>query len=188
MQFEHDIHEETFRKVEEYLGEFFEEPYLDPEGGHFYVRYGTTVLEISVEPYGSEEAVVTIMSYCVQDVEVEEDLLAGLLELNHQVALGAFSTVGTDIFFSYTLFGSSLTARDLLRAVTSVAEIADDYDDRIVAKYGGQTALERIQDTGGPRRRAGLTESDIDSDSDSDSDIEADVDSDIEADLDDADA
>jgi hypothetical protein len=176
--FEHSIQEETFHKVKEYLDEFFEEPYHDPENDHFYVRYGTTVLEISVEPFGPEEAMVTIMSYCVQDVEVEEDLLAGLLELNHQVALGAFSTVGTDIFFSYTLFGSSLTARDLLRAVTSVAEIADDYDDRIVAKYGGQTALERIQDTGGPKRRAGLTETDIDADSDLDSDT----------DLDDADA
>ncbi len=175
MKFEHEIHEETFRKVEEYLGEFFEEPYLDPEGGHFYVRYGTTVLEISVEPHGSEEAVVKIMSYCVQDVDMEEDLLAGLLELNHQVALGAFSTVGTDIFFSHTLFGSSLTARDLLRAVTSVAEIADDYDDRIVAKYGGQTALERIQDTGGPRRRAGLTDAEADAADAADAADEADL-------------
>jgi hypothetical protein len=153
MRFEHEIHEETFRKVEEHLGELFEEPYLDPDGGHFYVRYGTTVLEISVEPYGPEEAVVTIMSYCVQEVEADEALLAGLLELNHQIALGSFSMVGNDIFFSHSLFGRSLAPRDLLRAITSVAEIADDYDDRIVAKYGGQTALERIQDTGGPRRR-----------------------------------
>ena len=153
MNFEHNVQEETFRKVEEYLGELFEDPYLDPEAGHFYVRYGTTVLEISVEPYGPEEAVVTIMSYCVQEVESDEALLAGLLELNHQIALGSFSMVGNDIFFSHSLFGRSLEPRDLLRAITSVAEIADDYDDRIVAKYGGQTALERIQDTGGPRRR-----------------------------------
>ena len=48
--------------------------------------------------------------------------------------------------------------RDLLRAITSVATVSDDYDDRIVAEYGGQTAQERIQDTGGPaptpRRKA----------------------------------
>ncbi|HXO18885.1 MAG TPA: YbjN domain-containing protein [Thermoanaerobaculia bacterium] len=153
MQFEHEIHEATFHKIEEYLGELFEEPYYDPEEGHFYVRYGTTVLEISIEAYGPEEAVVTIMSYCVQDVEVDEELLAGLLELNHQLAFGAFSMVGNDIFFSHTLFGRNLEPRDLLRAITSVATVADDYDDRIVAKYGGQTALERIQDTGGSRRR-----------------------------------
>jgi len=153
--FEHTIQEETFRKVKEYLGELFEEPYHDPENDHFYVRYGTTVLEISVEPYGPEEAMVTIMSYCVQDVEVEDDLLLGLLELNHQLLCGSFSVVGNDIFFAHSLFGSSLEPRDLLRAITSVATLADDYDDRIVARYGGQTALEKIQDTGGWKKRAG---------------------------------
>jgi hypothetical protein len=155
--FEHAVHEETFRKVKEYLGELFEEPYHDPENDHFYVRYGTTVLEISVEPYGPEEAVVTIMSYCVQDVEMEDDLLLGLLELNHQLLCGSFSVVGNDIFFAHSLFGNSLEPRDLLRAITSVATLADDYDDRIVARYGGQTALEKIQDTGGWRKRAGDT-------------------------------
>ena len=155
--FEHTIQEETFRKVKEYLGELFEEPYHDPDNDHFYVRYGTTVLEISVEAYGPEEAMVTIMSYCVQDVEVEDDLLLGLLELNHQLLCGSFSVVGNDIFFAHSLFGSSLEPRDLLRAITSVATLADDYDDRIVARYGGQTALEKIQDTGGWKKRAGDT-------------------------------
>lgn len=69
--FETAVQEEVFHKVKEYLKELFDEPYHDPENNHFYVRYGTTVLEISVEPYGTEEAVVTIMSYCVQDVDVE---------------------------------------------------------------------------------------------------------------------
>ncbi len=160
MRFEHEIHAETFRKIEEYLGEFFEEPYCDPEEGHFYVRYGSTVLEIEVAAYGQEEAVVTIMSYCVQGVEIDEELMAGLLELNHQLPLGSFSMVGNDIFFSHSLFGRNLEPRDLLRAITAVAEVADDYDDRIVAKYGGQTALERIQDTGGTRRRLAASESD----------------------------
>lgn len=158
MAFEHSIHEETFHKVKEYLGELFDQPYHDPDNDHFYVRYGTTVLEISVESYGPEEAAVTIMAYCAQDVEVEEDLLIGLLDLNHQMPLGAFSLVGNDIFFAYSLFGRSLDARDLLRAVTAVANVADEYDDRIVERYGGQTALERIQDTGGRRKRRRLAE------------------------------
>lgn len=153
--FEHEVQEQTFSKVKEYLGELFEEPYHDPENDHFYVRYGTTVLEISVEPHGSDESVVNIMSYCVQDVELEEDLLLGLLELNHQLVCGAFSLVGNDIFFAQSLYGNSLEPRDLLRAITSVANISDDYDDRIVARYGGQTALEKIQDTGGRRKRSG---------------------------------
>jgi hypothetical protein len=158
MEFENEVHEEIFNRLKENLEELFDEPYHDPDNDHFYVRYGTTVLEISVQPYGSEEAIVVIMSYCVQEVELAEDLLLGLLELNHQLPLGSFSLVGNDIFFSHSLFGKSLEPRDLLRAVTAVATVADDYDDRIVAKYGGQTALERIQDTGGRRRRQGLGE------------------------------
>ena len=161
MHFEHEIHEETFKKVEEYLGELFEEPFFEPEEGHFYVRYGTTVLEISVEAYGPEEAVVTIMSYCVQDVELDEELMTRLLELNNQLSIGAFSMVGNDIFFSHSLFGRNLEPRDLLRAITSVATVSDDYDDRIVAEYGGQTALERIQDTGGSPRRKAAGEAEI---------------------------
>ena len=158
MEFENEVHEETFNRLKENLEELFDEPYHDPDNDHFYVRYGTTVLEISVQPYGSEEAIVVIMSYCVQEVELAEDLLLGLLELNHQLPLGSFSLVGNDIFFSHSLFGKSLEPRDLLRAITAVATVSDDYDDRIVAKYGGQTALERIQDTGGRRRRQGLGE------------------------------
>ncbi len=158
MESENLAREETFGRLKEYLGELFEEPFHDPESDHFYVRYGTTVLEISVEPYGPDESIVVIMSYCVQEVELAEDLLLGLLELNHQIPCGSFSLVGNDIFFSYSLFGRSLEPRDLLRAITAVATVADDYDDRIVAKYGGQTALERIQDTGGRRRRQGVGE------------------------------
>ena len=151
--FESPVHQETFNKLREYLGELFEEPFHDLENDHFYVRYGSTVLEISVEPYGADETMIVIMSYCVQDVELDEELMAGLLELNHQMACGHFSLVGNDIFFAHSVFGSTLDPRDLLRAITAVATVADDYDDRIVARYGGQTALERIQDTGGRRRR-----------------------------------
>jgi hypothetical protein len=147
------VQKETFDKVREYLGELFEDPFHDPESDHFYVRYGTTVLEISVDSYGPDESIVVIMSYCVQGVEIEEDLLTGLLQLNHEINCGAFSLVGDDIFFAYSLFGQSLEPRDLLRAITAVATVADDYDDRIVARYGGQTALERIQDTGGRKKR-----------------------------------
>jgi hypothetical protein len=156
MRFEHAVHQATFERLRELLRELFEDPYHDEENDHFYVRYGSTVLEISVEAYGPEEAMVTIMAYCVQDVEVEEALLLGLLELNHSLVCGSFSLVGNDIFYSHSLFGRSLDPRDLLRAITAVATVTDDYDDRIVARYGGQTALERIQDTGGRRRRQGI--------------------------------
>jgi hypothetical protein len=153
MQFESEVHREAFERVQEYVDDLIDEPYLDEESGHFYGRFGSTVLEISVEPYGPEEAVVRVMAYCVQGAQVDESLLEGLLELNHSLPVGSFSVVGSDVFFSHSLFGRSLEPRNFLGAMAAVATVADDYDDRIVAEYGGETALERIQATGGRKRR-----------------------------------
>lgn len=154
MQFENENHAKSYQNLRVYLSELFEEePYLEDETGHFYVSYGSTVIEISVDPYGPEEITVTVMAYCVQGVKVDKDLLLGLLELNHTLPFGAFSLVGTDIFFSYAIFGRTLERRNLLNAIAAVANISDDYDDRIVAKFGGERALDRIQTTGGSKRR-----------------------------------
>lgn len=153
MEFEHEHHRQVHLRVKEYLDELFEDPYLDPETAHFYVGYGSTVLEISVEPYGPEETFILVTAYCVQGVQVEEDLLRGLLDLNHRLPVGAFSLVGTDIFYSYGIFGKALDRKNLLGAIAAVATLSDDYDDRIVSKYGGQTALQSIRETGGRKKR-----------------------------------
>lgn len=153
MEFAHEIHEETYRRVAEYLPDFFEEPFQDEKDGHFYVSYGSTVLEISVDPYGPQEAAVKIVSYCVQGADITQELLHNLLEINHSIPFGAFSAVGDDIFFSHSVFGRDLSPRALLTVIAAVANVADEFDDLIARKYGGQTALERIQDTGGRRRR-----------------------------------
>lgn len=157
MQFEHDDHEEIHSRLGEILSELFDDPFLDEENGHFYVGYGSTIIELSVEPYGPEETTVELTAYCVQGVELREDLLLGLLELNHEQPIGAFSLVGSDIFFSQALFGRALDRKNLLGTIAAVANVSDEYDDRIVEKYGGQTALDRIQDTGGRRKRSAST-------------------------------
>jgi len=153
MEFEHVHHEQTHKIVRDYLNELFEEIHEEPENGHFNVGYGSTVMEVSIEPYGPEETIVMVTAYCVQGVTLEDNLLLGLLEINHELPVGAFSLVGSDIYFSHTLFGRSLDRKNLLGAIAAVATVSDDYDDIIVSKYGGQTALDRIRDTGGRKQR-----------------------------------
>jgi hypothetical protein len=75
MRFDNEHHERTHQLLEKYLNELFDDPFLDEESGHFYVGYGSTVLEVSVEPYGPEETIIPITAYCVQGVELEEELL-----------------------------------------------------------------------------------------------------------------
>ncbi len=159
MEFEHEHHELTHHNVQQFLGELFDDLYLDPENAHFYVGYGSTVLEISVEPYGPEETIIEVTAYCVQGAELSENLLLGLLELNHEIRVGAFSLVGNDIFFSQKIFGRSLDRKNLLGTIAAVANTSDEYDDRIVEKYGGQTALDRIRDTGGRDKRRAIAPS-----------------------------
>ena len=74
MNFEHDHHELTHHQVREFLDELFDSPYLDSDNGHFYVGYGSTVLEIAVEPYGPEETMIEVTAYCVQGVDLNEEL------------------------------------------------------------------------------------------------------------------
>ncbi len=144
---------ETLERLGGYLDELFEDPLLDSETGHYYVGYGSTILEVSVEPYGPQETIVRITAYCVQDVEMDAELALGLLELNHELPVGAFELVGSDIFFSHTLFARSLNSMSVMGAIAAVATISDDYDDRIVARYGGRTALDQIRQTGGRKQR-----------------------------------
>lgn len=148
MEFEHDFHRETHEKVERYLGKLFEEPFQDPDDGHFYVTYGSTVLEIAVDPYGPEEAIVRLMAYCVQGVEVSEQLERGLLETNLDLPVGGFALIDQDVFLCYSLFGKTTDSRSLLDAIAAVADTSDEYDDLIVAKFGGETALERLRREG----------------------------------------
>ncbi len=97
------------------------------------------------------------MAYCVQDAEVDDDLLRGLLELNHTLPFGSFSLVGRDIFFSHALLGQTMERSNVLATIAAVANVSDEYDDLIVEKFGGLRALDRIRDTGGlKRRRASL--------------------------------
>lgn len=145
MDFEHDAHRQAYEKVGKYLEEFFEEPYRDPDDGHFYVTYGSTVLEIAVDAYGPEEAIVRIVAYCVQGVDVSENLERGLLETNLDLPIGGFALIDRDVFLCYSLIGKALGRRSLLDAIAAIANTTDEYDDLIVAKYGGMRALDRLR-------------------------------------------
>ncbi len=159
MHFENEQHEQVHDQVGVFLDELFDAPHHDPSNGHYYVGYGSTILELSVEPYGPEDTLVEVTAYCVQGVEPAEELALGLLQLNQQLPIGAFSVVGKDIFYSHTLLGRSLDRKNLLGTIAAVAEVSDKYDDLIVQKYGGQTALDRIRDTGGRKKRREALES-----------------------------
>lgn len=146
-QFHTQCQEEVYRQVKTYLDELVEEHFDDASHCDFYLKYGSTVLEISIEPYEEDDAVIEVLAFCVQGVEQTFEVMQELLRLNSEVPLGAFSMVGLDIFYSHAFLGRRLRPEQLIASLDSVASISDFYDERLVAKYGGETALERLRGT-----------------------------------------
>src|ERR1700687_4665986 len=141
-QFHTQCQEEVYRQVKSYLDELVDEHSDDAEHCDFYLKYGSTVLEISIEPYEEDDAVVEVMAFCVQGCEPSFELMQELLRLNSEVPLGAFSMVGHDVFFSHAFLGRRLRPEHFIASLDSVASTSAEYDDKLVEKYGGETAQE----------------------------------------------
>jgi hypothetical protein len=144
-QFHTQCQEEVYRLVKSYLDELVDEHFDDAAHCDFYLKYGSTVLEVSIDPYEEDDAVIEVLAFCVQGVEPTFELMQELLKLNAEVPLGAFSMCGQDIFYSHSFLGRRLRGEQLIASLDSVASISDLYDERLVAKYGGETALERLR-------------------------------------------
>lgn len=143
--------EEVYRQVKSYLDELVDEHFDDAEHCDFYLKYGSTVLEISIDPYQEDDAVIEVLAFCVQGVEPSFELMQDLLRVNAEVPLGAFSVVGEDVFFSHSFLGRRLRPEQLIASLDIVANVSDEYDEKLVSKYGGETAIDRLR-SGGMRR------------------------------------
>lgn len=144
-QFHTQCQEEVYRQVKSYLDELVDEHFDDAEHCDFYLKFGSTVLEISIHPYEEDDAVIEILAFCVKGVAASVELMQELLELNTEVVLGGFSMVRDEIFFSHSFLGRRLRPEQLIASLEAVASTSDEYDEQIVAKFGGETALERLR-------------------------------------------
>lgn len=137
--------EEVYLQVKSYLDELVDEHFDNAAHCDFYLKYGTTVLEISIDPYEEDDAIIEVLAFCVQGVEPTFELLQELLSLNADMPLGAFSMVGHDVFFSHAFLGRRLRPEQLIASLEIVASVSDEYDGKITEKYGGETAIERLR-------------------------------------------
>jgi hypothetical protein len=151
-QFHTQCQEEVYRQVKSYLDELVDEHSDDADHCDFYLKYGSTVLEISIDAYEEDDAVIEILAFCVQGVEPTFELMSELLRLNAEVPLGAFSMVGNDIFYSHSFLGRRLRPEQLIASLDSVASISDVYDEQLVGKYGGETALDCLRSSANRQR------------------------------------
>ena len=122
----------AFRKIEERL---------------YVIKQGSTYVIISIiEPRREgERPLVRVYAQVVSGVQPEPSLFRQLLVLNGRMRFGAWAYVpeGHLVLFVHTILGGGeMDDKERLATVRDVALVADGYDDRIVARYGGQ----RMQD------------------------------------------
>ncbi|HEX3695582.1 MAG TPA: hypothetical protein VH374_09330 [Polyangia bacterium] len=134
--------------VEKALGK--SSAYKKIDDGLYVVKQGTCVVMINVIPWPPDRAVVRLVAQLVKGVSMEVPLALQLLEMNAMLRFGAFAfvPVGDMIIFSHTLLGGkTLDPVELTTTIHDVAIIADEYDDRIAARYGGQTMQDLLEES-----------------------------------------
>lgn len=108
----------------------------------FFAKRGSTVVGISVQAWGEDDAMVHVEAPVVQGAELSLDLLRQLLEFNHGSTYGAFGVKEDGLITCHhCLLGSTLDPAAFVPAVLEVAKIADDWDDVIIDQAGGKTAV-----------------------------------------------
>ena len=124
----------TFRKVEDRL---------------YVIKQGTTYVTINIVPWGGDRALIRCSSQLVKGVRMSDRLCRELLHLNSLLRFGAFAYDPADkliLFIHSILGGETLHSQELLATLNDVALVSDDYDDRIVKQYGGQTMKDLLEE------------------------------------------
>ena len=120
----------------------------------YVIRQGSSYVMISVVPTGKsskhdDKAIVRVVAQVAAGIRPEASLFRQLLILNGKLRFGAFAYVpeGDLIIFHHSMLGgTTMDGKELIATVHDVALVADEYDDRIVARYGGarmQDVIER---------------------------------------------
>ncbi|OIP68563.1 T3SS (YopN, CesT) and YbjN peptide-binding chaperone 1 [Planktothrix paucivesiculata] len=146
MQFQSAIQEACYNKVATWMRELYGKfPCAREDVPGLAMVMGSALVEVFVFPWEKDDAIINARSYVVTDVELSPDLLHFLLRENYIMRFGAFGIDEQgDIIFEHTIVGSTCDKLELEASVNAVLEIADDYDDKIVERWGGRRALDRI--------------------------------------------
>lgn len=142
IEFQTSAQRSCYEKVDKWLQELFGEmKFSDPESARFSIPMGSAITHVFVLPRGDDDATVCVRSYAVMGAELNSDLMYFLLKENTKMVFGAFGLdEEDDIFFDHTILGENIDKETLKTSVKAVMQIADEYDDQIVSRWGGKRA------------------------------------------------
>lgn len=148
MEFLTEAQEQCYNQIREMLESLFGDDVVPREDVPvFGLHMGSALAEAVVYPWAEDDAVVTTRAYVVRGAEVTADLMRFLLQENDKLRFGGFGIdEDGDIFFQHAIVGSTADPEELRASLLAVVITADEYDDKIIEKYGGQSALDFIKE------------------------------------------
>lgn len=134
-------------KIEHILTESFGTYSVDADGDIF-VDHASARVFVCPRHWRERQTVVSIFSVTNVDVPVSGDLTAFLAQENLHMLFGHFALRADEgashgsVWLGHTLLGDFLDAEELVTALSTVARLADAYDDRIRERFGGRLYTE----------------------------------------------
>ena len=145
MEFLTPVQQKCYERITPMLKELFGEAFViaDEDFPSFWLTMGSAQVRIMVWPFGDDESTIQVYSAVVRSIENTPDLMAFLLKANADMRFGAFGIdEDGDVIFQHTIMGDTCDKPELKASVLAVARTADNKDDEIVAKFGGQRAAD----------------------------------------------
>ncbi|MBD2102426.1 YbjN domain-containing protein [Leptolyngbya sp. FACHB-261] len=148
MEFETEAQRACYDKVATWMGQLFGKfPCARPDVPGLGLFRGSALVEVLIYPWGENDAVINSRSFVAVGAELTSDLMLFLLQENARMRFGAFGVDQKgDILFEDTIVDYGDDKKEFEASVTAVLDVADEYDDLIVSKWGGQRALDRIRE------------------------------------------
>jgi hypothetical protein len=147
MEFKTAAQKECYEKIAPWVKEIFGTfVFAREDVPAFVVTVGTAMAQVGPFPWGDNDATITTRSYVVTGAEFVADLMEFLLHENDRMRFGAFGVDDDkDIFFEHTIVGSTCDKEELKASILAVILTADQYDEKITSRWGGQSAKDRMQ-------------------------------------------
>jgi Putative bacterial sensory transduction regulator len=128
-------------RVQRLVAEYLEDPSLegDVAAAPVAVRCGTAVLYVRL--VDAAPPVVRVFSPLLRRLGRSPELLTELNELNARLNFQRVFWRDGTVYAAQELLAETLTAAELGHACDGVADAADYYDERLRARFGGETAF-----------------------------------------------
>ena len=146
MEFRSAAQKACYEKIAPWMKELFGEfVMMRNDAPAMAVVIGSAVAQVGVIPWGNDDATINTRAYVVTGAEATSELMHFLLRETDNMRFGGFGLDSDDdVFFEHAIVGSSCDKAELKASVMAVVVTADQYDDKIVARWGGQRALDRM--------------------------------------------